>query len=441
MINPENLSRVQGKLIALVKEIYLNKPSGDKNALKTSFFEGKKSILLGTWALEWWITKRGMELRRELAEMIVSYDCRFSPDDEDSVYRVINSTLQQNALNSEIFNSNKVLFPFQAETLFEARAMENVKDFFACLWSLICTELENSVNHWLVVYPLHKVSSSSFDLGFDEIQVLNSDDYEKWQKLTQRYSGLNSLDLAQGSINGSQGFSPRLGKISCWIICCVSGTEVGTRKEAERRLRTFLALLFSYLEDKQIQNSLTSLLSKSRASPWQDSIQFSEPPASRSIIRSSIGILLPPLLCDANVLPEDISNVRNVYIQKNKCSDLVVRRMTTASHFLHYAIVHDDLERFLHFFFALDAMFGERGKVEQKIVEGIEKVFLGDETWKQRTEWLFELRSELVHGGVSQIRDWKKFDKYKSHFKSNPLDDVKIAAMTALKSYPSIGTV
>ena len=102
---------------------------------------------------------------------------------------------------------------------------------------------------------------------------------------------------------------------------------------------------------------------------------------------------------------------------------------------VNYGITADDLERFLHFFIALDALFGEMGKVEETIINGIKRTFPGDSKWLERAEMLFDLRSELVHGGSSFIDDWKSLDHYRRHFQSHPLTDVGTAAMTALRNY------
>lgn len=120
---------------------------------------------------------------------------------------------------------------------------------------------------------------------------------------------------------------------------------------------------------------------------------------------------------------------------RSSASPRNLQKSTTASHFIHYAIIADDLERFIHFFIALDALFGERDKVEETITNGIKQTFPGDLRWAERAQWLFDLRSELIHGGSCRIEDWKDFGRYRRYFKSNPLTDVGIAAMTALREY------
>ena len=53
--------------------------------------------------------------------------------------------------------------------------------------------------------------------------------------------------------------------------------------------------------------------------------------------------------------------------------------------------------------------------------------------WKYKISRLFDLRSELVHGGCSSISEWKEIDAYRKHTKSHPLYDVTIGAMTAFR--------
>ncbi len=91
--------------------------------------------------------------------------------------------------------------------------------------------------------------------------------------------------------------------------------------------------------------------------------------------------------------------------------------------------------QFMHFFIALDALFGERNKVEDSIVSGIKKIFPNNTKWDIRAKKLFELRSELVHGGSSSIDEWNNLAYYRRNFYSDPLYDVGLAVMTALRMY------
>jgi hypothetical protein len=111
------------------------------------------------------------------------------------------------------------------------------------------------------------------------------------------------------------------------------------------------------------------------------------------------------------------------------------RRAITASHYIHHAIMANGLERFLHYYISLDAMFGERYKVEESIKKALMKMFPNDQAWEYRADRLFDLRNALVHGGTSTIDGWKDLKAYMRHVKTSPVEDVGCAAMTGLRTY------
>jgi hypothetical protein len=267
------------------------------------------------------------------------------------------------------------------------------------------------------------------------VSLLSSSDVDRWQELSGHYSDAKYWNPLSGT--WAEGIDRDSLKdfllVPTWLVCEVSGTALGSRKLAARQMRTFLAVLFSNLE-----NQVPHLLYKSGADKVSSSIQFPKDATQVGYgsVCASIGNLLPPLLVDnIDVQPETVSEVQDWYVQRASSPDPVKKRATTASHFIHYGIIHDDLERFLHFFFALDALFGERGKVEQSIIDGVKQTFPMNITWEERVKKLFDLRSELVHGGASEISDWEGLDSYRRYFKSQPLEDVKTAAMAALRTY------
>ena len=111
------------------------------------------------------------------------------------------------------------------------------------------------------------------------------------------------------------------------------------------------------------------------------------------------------------------------------------RRAITACQFIHHAIMADGFERFVHYYIALDAMFGERYKVEENVKGALLRMFPNDPLWSYRADHLFDLRNELIHGGTSSLDKWKGLEAYIRHVKTSPLEDVGRAAMTALRNY------
>jgi hypothetical protein len=435
MIKRSALNKITKKVLDLTKQIYLQQPP-DNLAFVSSFFAGKRpfSILQNSFGLEWWLTRRGLDCCEDIANMAISSDPQLRGGDRESFCKVIEESLQENANNTKIFNVNRLFFR-QVSNLLEARAVDNIEEFVSCLWSEIHANLVNSMTDWLILYPLHRVKSQSYVLGFDGVSLLSSNDVDRWQELSGHYSDAKYWNPLSGT--WTEGIDrdslEDFWLVPTWLVCEVSGTALGSRKIAARQIRTFLAVLFSNLE-----NQVPNLLHKSGANKVSSSIQFPKDATKvgHGYVCASIGNLLPPLLVDnIDVQPETLSEVQNWYVQRASSPDPVKKRATTASHFIHYGIIHDDLERFLHFFFALDALFGERHKVEQSIIAGVKQTFPMNITWEERIKKLFDLRSELVHGGASEISYWAGLDSYRRHFKSQPLEDIKIAAMTALRTY------
>ncbi len=131
---------------------------------------------------------------------------------------------------------------------------------------------------------------------------------------------------------------------------------------------------------------------------------------------------------------ELLQRLRNWYSSRDAADVALRRRATVASQFVQFGLLADDIERFTHFFVALDALFGVRGKVEATVTAGVERVF-SESTWVDRASRLFDLRSEILHGGSSAIEEWSWYEDYRRHFKSEPLRDVTELALRCLRDF------
>ena len=310
MTKPDNLSKITKKVLDLTKQVHLKK-SPDESSLPISFWAGKHpfSILENSFGTEWWLTRRGLDCYEDIANMATSYDPQLRGGDKESFCKIIERSLQENANNKKIFNVNKVFFK-QVNNLLEARAVDDIEEFVSRLWSEIHGNLVKSISDWLILYPLHRVKSQSFVLGFDGVSLLSSSDVDRWQELSGHYSDAKYWKPSSGTwaecINRDS-FEDFL-LVPTWLVCEVSGTALGSKKLAARQMRTFLAVLFSYLEDR-----VPLLLHKSGADKAFYSIQFPKDAtqAGCGFVRDSIGNLLPPLLDAIDVQPETLSEVQD----------------------------------------------------------------------------------------------------------------------------------
>lgn len=433
----KNLDAVIGKLLNLTKQIYLREPD-DGSGLAERFMAGKRSahpLLNSSFGMEWWITRRVFECCEEIADMSISFDPQLEGGDKESFSRIIRETLQENVINTKLFTFEN-LFLGKANTLFEARAIENPKEFASSLWSEIYSNLVDSLIKWLTMYPLHLVKADSCILGFDGLTLLRANDQQQWKQISEKYYDSQYWTPSTGTwINGRSDHTMKDFLLSpTWLVCEALGTASSTRSLSGDNMRTFIAILFSYLDDK-----IPNLLTKSGAEVTSYSIQFPDDASKARCgsISAGIGSLFPPLLVDGllDVSADILFRIQSWYDLRSNSSDSIAQRATTAAHFVHYGIIYDGLERFIHFFIALDALFGERYKVEKNIKEGIRKTFTSQPDWENRADKLFELRNELVHGGISSIKRWDGLEHYRRCFKSHPVKDIQTAAMTALRVY------
>lgn len=426
-----------GKIIALTKEIHLTEPPNGKGSLHQ--FRGGDGKTKGIFRisgiyLNWWFTDSSRRIIEELVEMATEVIPDLRAGSRDSLGKVIVDTLKDNALNRDLFVSNK-MFLGNAKTMFEARAVLNVQDFADLLWNKILQELSSSISKWLVIFPLIRVKSTSVDIGYDGISLLSPDDKNRWSQLSAKYKINLDWDLKIGGTEKANLNYFIRGLPFMWLSCEVAaGTFESAKEKASRRMRSLTSVLLSvlYQRDKWV------LTKSSMVSP-SDCIQF---PAQDSTeqgteIISHVGELLPPLSKDMNLSEGDINNVKDWYDRFQSSPNEIQKRCVAASQFLNYGAVAGELERFIHFFISLDALFGVRGHVEKTITHGLKQLYQSEPEWEYRASRLFDLRSTLVHGGCASIDEWDGLERYRRHTDSHPLKDVTDAAMKALWLFPN----
>lgn len=388
--------------------------------------------IAGGVGLTWWAAADYLRRVDGFAEVVIETDADLSGGDVKSFQETFLDTLKRHALDAQLFDRTRI-FSRSVPTLFEARAEQNVDVWRRRVWDTVRTALLESIREWLVIYPLHPVVGKAFSLGFDGLSILDPSDASSWASLASRYPALlRDWDPKKG-YRGSDDMMLYGGPPSRWLACEVGGTARGATARAADRMWTFLALFLAHF-----YSATKSILVRLHARTPYLCGQFSSATASDgpSYSQREIGALLPHQVETLNVTDDLIRAITTWYATRASTDDEGRQRATVASHFVHYGINADrNVERYVHFYVALDALFGRRGQVEIGIRDGFTKLFAGDANWIAKAGDLFELRNELIHGGASMIETWSGFDGYVRHFKSTPLDDLSDAAMRSLREY------
>jgi hypothetical protein len=420
-------SAIHGKLLALMKEYYWRE---QPDALVRKFISGSDGALsFSGMGLTWWLTARGVTRLDELSRMIVSPRPQLYLDME-TVKTSVEDVLQENATNPELFVGLSFM---RCRTLFDSVA--GAEDAFADrLWRLVETRLLDEITEWIVVVPLPRVRCPSASFSSEGLYLIQVGDDNAWREVTAGFESARRWNSRTGHADPRDESIMKPIATESWLACRVRGTESVAKGAAIEKMSTLIAVLFAF----HFSGSMHVFRTAGWAAPKHGTFfPADESRTGKSYVQMHMGEVVPPLFNDIDVAPVTIERVRDWFQRLSVVAEPTKNRAVAASHFVHHAFGAEELERFIHFFIALDAMFGERGNVENTIATGVDEVFGGVGEWRARSHKLFDLRSELLHGGSSSIVAWKGYDDYSRHFKSDPTNDVGIMALTALRVYPS----
>ena len=412
--------KILSLLIALTKEIRLTNPV-DCKGYQAQFFAGNKTPFpfSGGIGITWWYTAKAFELCNSIASMSIEKYEQLKDGDKHKLSDGIKNAFCAICLNSAYFNSDDV-FLKRKQSLFEARSINDVSAFSRRLWSFIMSQLEKSIGLWCFVYPLPRLTTESFELMEDNISVVKKSDKEVWKKFELEYPETKFWDPSTGFFEDGKDTPFSRIKYEALLICCCEGTSDGAKFKAKIRFKRFLSILFGLF---RTQKNLR--LTKSDAQPYSSCIQFKhkDNQSSGGTILSGIGELLPYYITDFELNDDIISILRKWYGALFSTEQELKDRIKKAAHFINNAMTSNDIDSYIHYFISLDALFGKRGDVERLIIEGV-KTCLSDEQWTHKAKWLYDLRSEFVHGGARFEEEWKDFERYVKHFGSHPFTDV-----------------
>lgn len=424
---------VLGQIVTLTKAIRL-RPGQPGDREWVQFIAGKKSSrgLQGGIGLTWWADDDTQTALEVVATLVITGRSEFKDCDSATVASVILDTLQEICLDNNIFAADDV-FAMRKNTLFDCRRPA-VIEFAGALHVAIESNLRCRITKHCTIYVLPRFIIQSLNLVRGSLHLIAKDDSAAWEELVRRGYIFDGWSPSRPRQNGRDDliFTPK-GRMDCILAAEDHGTREGTHFNSIMRFRQLIALLYAVVSDRSQYP-----IHKSIADPPEFCIQFSHRDSSnRALSRRDCRPLVPVYSEDISVEPMDLAKVLEWYDAVATTTEEVRSRAEKGAHYFNRGMNSDDIEAFINFFISLDAIFGERGSVETSIVAGV--TALGaDAKDLEKTRWLFELRSELVHGGSRYIAEWSKYVRYRNHFRSEPAGDVQRIARTALLRAPYV---
>jgi hypothetical protein len=420
-------SRIEKLLLGLLRSIHLREPSSPHRAAQFFVGLGGPDRPMGCGvAIKWWKTARAQRLSHALARATRDHLLGRVRLDHEAAIDAIESALKNNTLNTRLLN-----FYSKAEasdTLFDAYAPAAAPEITDVLWRAILAALDSVVDEWLFVYPLRMLTSDTRQFSEINAHIVATSDTATFSQYCADFSGLRQLSLQSGRIEGMLTMSDD--NTPAWLMVRVRGTNTVAWAEGARIASMFLgALLSAHSMDRPYHAfAASSARTNSYAAIFSRSCKHTSSQARAS------GVLLHAVVSGTNISTQVLDQT-DAWLKKVHGANAELRRRAfLAARWINQAAAADRHVRFLFFFFALDALFGERFRVEERIIAGIGPRFT-DSVWEQKCRWLFELRSELVHGGAASIEEWGRFERYRTHFESKPLNDVEQLAVQSLMRF------
>jgi hypothetical protein len=428
------MSPLPSQIVRLTKSILLRtaNPSTQPSA---QFKAGEKSPFRfsGGLYVTWWYSDDTFKALDAVTALATESSNDFRDCDPDSISEAVMQTLQEICIDRTIFDSDAVCF-HQHQTLFECRTAP-IPEFATAIVKALDVKLRALIGKQCTIYAVPKFQGESFRIVEDSIHIIAKRDHSAWQALIDKGYQFNGWTPTQPYMRSQQrdlAFAPPA-TFDYLLVAEEHGTPKGSKFNSILRFRKLTAVLFAIASGQA-----TYPYHKSMARPLEFCIQFPHSSNTEAnITRSDCDALVPFYTSDIPIGAAEIAVTKDWYAALARTNSSDKSRIEKGAHFLNRGMMADDIEAYINYFVALDALFGERGSVEASIIEGVRKLQI-DPRHLEKTPWLFELRNEIVHGGSRYITEWSKYARYTQHFQTKPLADVQTLAQLAVLLTPKL---
>lgn len=422
---------LQSHIIMLIKSIFL-RPNSPGQRPSSQFIAGKNppyGFPTG-FGLNWWYTDNTRSALENVSTLVIQGSAQFHDCDIETVSKVIIDTLHEICVDQSIFDTDEVVF-FKKPTLFECLNC-GAEECASKILSEIHKNLLAKIGRCCTVYTVPRFRPESFYIEETNVYFISRSDQTAWKRLVDEGFLFNEwtpenprLGLRNDSI-----YSPQ-GDYESVLVADCHGTKKGARFSSLLKFRTILAVAYAVASERAQYPYW-----KAAADPSEFCVQFPHRSSPESSIgRNDCRALVPYYADEIPIGLSEVEVIKKWYADQSKCTAENKSRIEKAAHFLNLGMNSDDTEAYINYFITLDALFGLRGSVEASIKSGL--ATLGFSAGMiEKAHWLFELRSELVHGGSRYIEEWPNYSRYRKHFRTTPMRDIQTLAQLSVMRAP-----
>lgn len=420
--------KILGQIISLSRSITLQEPVGEEG-FKLQFIARIPTLQLpGVGpSITLWKTKRSFRAAENIARMVRFSHPETADCDTDSIEDLITRTIEDLILDQSVFDIELVTSVSQ-NSLADCRADADINQFSRKIYFHLMVRVRASIDQWCTALGVPRVICESFEISKIGLAIISRMDAGKWEEVVSSCYETKDWSHQLGCMRGSGG--PPLFGLECTSIVVHQsyGTRKGSKFSSRLEFAKFFAILYA---TATAQEDLK--LHRAMAEPYTWCIQFpSRTSRVLQVTQSELEEAVFPFFCtDLKLTNEAVESIKAWYVGLSGLSIRQRARVEKACHFVNRGIMTRGIDSYVNFFISLDALFGSPGDVGRSILRGVESMPI-DNALKERVSWLYELRSELVHGGSRFCAEWKDYDRYYTHFRTKPEEDVNLIACSAL---------
>lgn len=430
LISESDTDRVINLLIGVCDSIYIINPGSHVRRIDKFFMETGSGSRMGT---AWYIEAKMNKLLNSLSRIVIGDNhASYDQDYVDSMSTEIYEILKALAGQSSCFDFSK-LYQARNKTLLTARSCHDKKDFSRKLWDEIRPELQSKMMTWLTMHPIPRLISNSWDLGYEGVSIIEPNDGKVLGKLADIFLGMKhcSPNNSFPKVGEKHFYYGSTIKFS-WLAVQVDLINNQALMISRQRMSKFLAIVLSlvYQTDPFV---LRRCMGQLTPNFWQySSCGYQNPitPAGNIVHYFRNEIFL------SNKLQ---SEMKNYYSKARSLNEQQETRLHNATQFFCASLRQGlGIVRFILLFSVLDALFGEKSESKQSIFKGLK--LLSSKGSKDVTKYdlIYDLRCELVHGGVSSIAEWSNLLKYKNTFNTHPGADLEEFVCRSIREFPAL---
>lgn len=371
------------------------------------------------------IEKKSYRLISILAKCIESFEDSFGSDISSENIELIIDFVNKSAGDQSLTNIEEAA-KSNKNSLFDIRSIENVDEYGKKLFEKLNDTFKTASIKSVCLFPAVGLNLPSVALPEIGITIIHKNDLHLW----------NSF-MAFNKINGN-GWSFEYGKslsdkesifkehdFSCWIARCEEGhsRSIVQKFKFAASLLITCAIVCKEAKRRFLYHRIIGQTNRYGVIIHKDG----------GVILRDFGEIVPPLSrieCQAGDIYEMrqwLQNWANLEPQKRE-------RLSKASHYFIKGIAENATDEFVWGFVALDALFGVKMKSEATIVKGVISL-IKEEDIRTKIEELYDLRCDILHGGIRTLEEWSKNSSYYKKFQEWPNSGLRSIVSSCIYNY------